>query len=105
MKSHNWVFDRRGVNWKNDPGDWYKCTRCGGEVFYWDGMSKFQKELQLIMAFAQLASKIDSIHNNESHRNEVRRRYGGTEKVGIHAIFAEDCDAYQLASIEEIMVT
>jgi len=105
MRPHNWMFDRRGINHQNDPGDWYKCTRCGGEVFYWDGMSEFQKRLQLILAFTELANKINSIHDSESRTKEVRRRYGGTEEVGIHAIFAKDCDAYRLASIEEIMVT
>jgi hypothetical protein len=75
VKPHNWVFDHVGINYEKEPVNWFKCSQCG-----------FELKISTILAF----TLIDSVSKLANHPNIL----GSTKEKGLHAVIAEDCDAY-----------
>lgn len=109
---HTWVKDRRGQkpvlegSFKNEEGDWYKCTNCNAEIFYPDGTSDFARSILLILAFTDLAISISRSRKLEFYDHaHFQKMYGETEKVGAHALMAKYCEIYRMALIDETMAS
>lgn len=84
MAAHNWKPAERGVSRGGKPGQWHRCAECGGQKFYWDDMSDFQKQLEDGMCFIDW--KLES-----EFEKELRLSIDPTGKKGYHALLADDC--------------
>jgi hypothetical protein len=86
VKPHNWVFDHVGINYEKEPVNWFKCSQCGFELWHSLNASDFEIKISTILAF----TLIDSVSKLANHPNIL----GSTKEKGLHAVIAEDCDAY-----------
>lgn len=99
MRPHVWVFSHKGVNWKKEPVNYYKCSQCGFELWHRENASDFEMKIGLVLAF----TLIDPVNKLANHPS-VPGLLGATEKNGLHAVLSDDCDAYKAALAYEIIV-
>ena len=104
MTPHKWVFNRRGVDLQNSPGEpgaFHVCEGCAKEVFFLDKWNDFQKQLTIATAWLD---DVFLLSKEELDRRTRKTRSSYTE-IGFHGQLAEDCDLAKEFVAEIIMIS